>query len=412
MKVLIVGLNYAPEPIGIGPYTSGLAEYLAGCGHRVEVVAGRPYYPQWRAYPGFRGFVWRSARENGVGVTRCWHYVPRVPGGIKRVLHHFTFSLMALPAAAWHALRDRPDAVLCIAPSIMSAFPARLGATLGGAKLWLHLQDFEVDAAFATGMVKGPRLAQVLLAAERAVLRGADMVSSISPKMVARLIEKGVAPQRTCELRNWANAAQGETPGPGFREKQGFREEWRLGSRQVVLYSGNIGAKQGAGLIVEAARRLARRDDLIFVICGEGPELARLKGQADGLGNIRFCPLQPAARLMELLELAAIHLLPQVDAAADLVLPSKLTNMLLSGRPVIATALPGTGLFDEVEGCGLAIPPGDADALAAAIVRLGDDPALAVAMGQAGRIRAAQRWSREAILGSFERRLAALVQAR
>ena len=406
MKVLIVGLNYAPEPIGIGLYTSGLAEFLAGCGHRVEVVAGRPYYPQWRTYSGFRGFAWRRAHHNGVGVTRCWHFVPRVPGGIKRVLHHFSFLLTALPVVAFRAVRDRPDAVLCIAPSIMSALPARLGAAMGGAKLWLHLQDFEVDAAFATGMVRGPRLARVLLAAERAVLRWADMVSSISPQMVARLIGKGIAPERTYELRNWANAVPSESINAGFRE------EWHLGSRQVVLYSGNIGAKQGAGLIVEAARRLAQRDDLMFVICGEGPELARLEAQATGLGNFRFHPLQPAARLLELLELAAIHLLPQVDAAADLVLPSKLTNMLLSGRPVIATTLPGTGLYDEVEGCGLAIPPGDADALAAAIVRLADDPALAAALGAAARTRAAQRWSREAILGSFERRLAALVEPR
>ena len=406
MKVLIVGLNYAPEPIGIGPYTSELAEYLAGCGHRVEVIAGRPYYPQWRSYPGFRRFGWRRAHENGVGVTRCWHYIPRVPGGINRVLHHFSFAMTALPLVAWRALRDRPDAVLCIAPSIMSALPARLGATLGGAKLWLHIQDFEVDAAFATGMVKGSRLSRILLGAERTVLRWADMVSSISPQMVTRLIEKGVAPERTYELRNWANAV------PGASTQPGFRDEWHLGSRQVVLYSGNIGAKQGAGLIVEAARRLAHRDDLVFVTCGEGPELARLKAQADGLANVRFHSLQPAARLMELLELAAIHLLPQVDAAADLMLPSKLTNMLLSGRPVIATTLPGTGLYDEVEGCGLAIPPGDADALAAAIVQLADDPARAAALGAAARTRAAQRWSREAILGCFERRLTALVGTR
>ena len=111
---------------------------------------------------------------------------------------------------------------------------------------------------------------------------------------------------------------------------------------------------------------------------------------------------------MELLELAAVHLLPQVDAAADLVLPSKLANMLLSGRPVIATALAGTGLFDEVDGCGVAVPPGDAAALAAAVVRLADDPALAARLGAAARTRAAERWSREAILAEFERRLATL----
>ena len=206
MKVLIVGLNYAPEPIGIGPYSTGLAEYLAAQGHRIEVVAGRPYYPQWRVYPGFGGFGWRRTDEAGVGVTRCWHYVPQVPGGAKRILHHLTFMLSAFPAALWRALRDRPDAVLCVAPSIMSALPARAAAWLGGGKLWLHIQDFEVEAAFATGMVTGPRLARILIAAERAVLRMADVVSSISPQMVARLIDKGVAPERTYELRNWANA--------------------------------------------------------------------------------------------------------------------------------------------------------------------------------------------------------------
>lgn len=136
MRVLIVGLNYAPEPIGIGAYSTGLAEFLAERGHRVEVVADRPYYPQWRAYPGYRGFAWRRARENGVAITRCWHYVPRVPGGLKRIVHHLSFTLMALPVVAWRALRDRPDAVLCIAPSIMSAFSARLGAILGWDHAW------------------------------------------------------------------------------------------------------------------------------------------------------------------------------------------------------------------------------------------------------------------------------------
>jgi len=147
MRILIVGLNYAPEPIGIGPYPSDPAQYLASRGHRVEVVAGRPYYPQWRTYPGLRGFIWRRRREAGVGVTRCWHYVPRIPGGFKRILHHLSFSLLTLLVTLWRTLHDRPDVVLCVAPSIMSALPARLGAALGGARLWLHVQDFELDAA-------------------------------------------------------------------------------------------------------------------------------------------------------------------------------------------------------------------------------------------------------------------------
>ncbi|HET8612497.1 MAG TPA: glycosyltransferase, partial [Sphingomonas sp.] len=106
-------------------------------------------------------------------------------------------------------------------------------------------------------------------------------------------------------------------------------------------------------------------------------------------------------RLGELLGLADVHLLPQIVGAADLVLPSKLTNMLASGRPVVATAAPGTGLADEVEGCGIVTPPGDAAAFAAAIERLIDDPGERARLGRAARTRAEERWSRAGVLGRF-----------
>ena len=400
-RILIVGLNYAPEPIGIGPYTTGLAEHLAARGWRVAVVAGKPYYPQWRSYPGFGGFGYGRASENGVTVTRCPHYVPAHPGGARRIVHHLSFALSALPVVLAHAVRRRPDIVLCITPSLVSAPIARLAAWLGGARLWLHVQDFEVDAAVATGLVRGGALSRLLVRIERALLRSADLVSTIGPKMVARLIVKGVVAKRTYELRNWASVAA-DASG------EAYRGEWNLRGKTVALYSGSIGRKQGAGLILDAARQLAHRGDIAFVICGEGPELAELREGARDLANVAFHPLQPAHRLGELLALADVNLLPQVAGAADLVLPSKLTNMLASGRPVIATAAPGTGLAEEIEDCGIAVSPGDAGALAAAIVRVAGDPALAARLGAAAKARAAERWSREAILNGLEARLSAL----
>jgi colanic acid biosynthesis glycosyl transferase WcaI len=120
--------------------------------------------------------------------------------------------------------------------------------------------------------------------------------------------------------------------------------------------------------------------------------------QAAGLSNISFHDLQPAGRVGELLALASVHLLPQIAGAADLVLPSKLANMLFSGRPVVATALPGTGLYGEVDGCGINTPPGDAPAFAAAIAALLDDQARAEALGQAARRRGLDRWSQDAVI--------------
>ena len=94
--------------------------------------------------------------------------------------------------------------------------------------------------------------------------------------------------------------------------------------------------------------------------------------------------------------------------AADLVLPSKLTNMLASGRPVVATVAPGTGLAAEVEGCGLVSAPGDAVALAGAVTALLDDPDLAARCGVAARERALDRWSQQAIIDRLAERLRGL----
>ena len=113
-------------------------------------------------------------------------------------------------------------------------------------------------------------------------------------------------------------------------------------------------------------------------------------------------------RLNELLAMADIHLLPQRADAADLVMPSKLTGMLASARPVVATAQPGTELAQVVQGCGLVVPPEDPRALADAILVLAADAAWRARLGSAGRLHAAQHMDREAVLKSFETALQAL----
>jgi colanic acid biosynthesis glycosyl transferase WcaI len=406
LAIAILGLNYAPEEIGIARYTTGMAEALVQRGMAVEVIAGAPYYPQWQIYQGFGGW-WRRTVEQGVALTRCPHYVPANPSGLKRIIHLASFALSALPLALGWALRPRarrPQVVMALAPALLSVPVAWLGARLAGAKLWVHIQDFEVEAALATGLVEAGALGRLALWVERRILALADVVSTISPQMVARLAAKGLAPARLVELRNWADATIAPDPAGGAA----YRAEWALGDRQIALYSGNIGNKQGIEILVEAARLLADRRDLTFVICGQGPNRAALEARAAGLDNIQFHDLQPAARMGELLALAAVHLLPQIPGAADLVLPSKLTNMLASSRPVVATVAPGTGLAAEVEGCGLVSAPGDAAALADAITTLLGDADLAARCGAAARERALHRWSQQAIIDRLAQRLRGL----
>lgn len=400
LKILIVGLNYAPEMVGIAVYTSGLAEALVRRGHIVEVVAGKPYYPSWSVPEAFLGGWQRKSVENGVALTRVAHYVPKHPSGAKRLLHHFTFALSSLVPALFAARRLRPDIVLTVAPSLIAAPVAKLAAAISGAKCWLHIQDFEVEAAMATGLIsKNNASARAARWFELKVLSLFDRVSSISPAMCRKLIEKGVSSVHVTEFRNWADVAAIRP----LQTMSPYRAAWGINVPHVVLYSGNIANKQGIEIVVAAARRLQHRKDLMFVVCGEGPNRANLEAQAADLDSVQFRDLQPTERLGDLLGMASVHLLPQLAGAADLVLPSKLTNMLASGRPVVATAHAGTGLAGEVEGCGLIVAPGDDAAFAAAIERLIDDSTARIRLGAAARRRAEERWEREAIISGLER---------
>ncbi|WP_068112999.1 WcaI family glycosyltransferase [Tropicimonas marinistellae] len=396
MKILILGLNYAPEIISIAVYTTDLAEDMARHEIETEVVSALPYFPAWRVFDGWSGLRWRRERsEHGVSVTHCPLYVPSNPTGSRRVLHHASFALTSLPVLLWKALRQRPDIVFVVAPSMVSAPVGWLAAKLGGSKAWLHIQDFEVEAAFATGLLKeGNRTGRLAKAFERWVLRRFDRISTISRPMIAKLVEKGIPPEQTYELRNWANLEK-VTPIAG---RSPMADELGITTPHVALYSGNLANKQGLEIIPEMARRLSHREDLTFLVCGDGPMREQLEEMSAALPNIRFLPLQPLDRLSDLLGTASVHLLPQIAGAEDLVLPSKLTNMLASGRPVLTTTAADSALAEEVEGAGVVVPPGDPEAAANALATLLDDDARRDVLGRVARERALERWDMAAIL--------------
>ena len=176
----------------------------------------------------------------------------------------------------------------------------------------------------------------------------------------------------------------------------------------VALYSGNMGEKQGLEVLADVARLLAQEaSQVVFVFCGSGAGRADLVARCQGLPNVRFLDLQPLAKLPDLLATADIHLLPQRADAADLVMPSKLTGMLASARPVVSTAHAGTELAGVVASCGLVVPPEDPAAMTAAIVTLAAYPDLRASLGVAGRAHALQHMDREAVLLRFEAMLLA-----
>jgi colanic acid biosynthesis glycosyl transferase WcaI len=398
MHVLLHGLNYAPEEIGIGKFSGEMVSDWAARGWRVSVVTSPPYYPQWKIRTGYCSWWWKSDKlqaSDDVQIVRCPLWVPKRVNGWKRVLHLASFGLSSLPFVLWKALRHRPDVIVTIEPSAFCMPATYLAARLSGAKAWLHVQDFEIDAAFELGILKSTTIKKCILAVEALLMRRFDQVTSISPKMVERLLAKGVPSEKTALFPNWVDC---ELVRP-INEPESLRAKFGIpADRCVALYAGNIGAKQGLEIIVEAAKQIESRSDIYFVICGAGAAHADLAESAKELKNVRLLPVQPAECFNELMNCADMHLLPQKSGAADLVMPSKLTGMLATGRPVIACADPDTQIAAVVKGHGRLVPAGDVTAFANAIIELADQPQLRLALGEAARDYALAFLSKQSIL--------------
>jgi len=244
-------------------------------------------------------------------------------------------------------------------------------------------------------LLKGRLLQRIALRMERSLLRRFDTVSTISGRMMERLCAKGVNAGKTRYLPNWVDLTRIKAPNGGYRTQLGISND-----AFVALFSGTLSGKQGLKVIPEAAKLLRARDEIVFVVCGEGVMKSELEAAAAGLPNVRFIPLQPAGQVSDLLSMADIHLLPQSPDAADLVLPSKLGGMLASGRPVIATCRAGTEISEIVSQCGLVVAPENSVELARAIATLVDDPERRKSLGRRARIFAENNFERNAVLST------------
>ncbi len=406
MRIAIISINYAPEPVGIAVYTTGLARYLARRGHAVRVHTGFAWYPSWRQAATDRHVAFRADVEAGVSLWRSWLHVPRRVTTFTRMLHEASFVLSA--TIAW-LVAPRTDLVIVVMPPLLLALPVVEFARLRGSRVILHVQDLQPDAAIALGLLRPSRFTELLLAIERFVYRRADRVSSISEAMLERIGAKGVAASRRILLRNWAS----DLAWPQAGSSGSLRAAWQLGERLVVLYAGNLGRKQGLDMLIDAAECLRDVPDIVLVIVGEGSESSHLQARiaASELGNVVLQPLQPSEGLPELLLTADIHVIPQRAGVTDIVLPSKLGNILASARPVIVSALASSELATIVatRACGVVVPPGEGAALAAAIIRLRDDRPGRVRMGERGHETATTLFASQGILAAFAEQIEDLV---
>jgi colanic acid biosynthesis glycosyl transferase WcaI len=414
MRISIYSYNYAPEPTGIPYFNTSMAEWLARrSGWSVTVHTGIPHYPWWRIPDEYINKDYRSGKgdemRNGVKVERVAHYVPSVPvTGSKRMRLDASY-VWAVLCRSFRA-RIRPNVIIMVAPPFLGGL---LGLFLGWrwrVPVVYHVQDLQIDVALDLGMINR-RLGSLLLTIERIILSHVDLLTSVSDGMLRRLARKVAGRQIPVSFPNWAEV---ESIRPHIGANR-FREKWGIPDGDVlVLYSGNLGRKQGLDILIKAFALLVDRTRIHGVIAGAGAEAEELRDEVrdTGISRLMIVPLVPAEDLSEFLSAADIHCIPQRRIVADLVMPSKLLNIMAVSKPVVATADPGTELHRVISqsGCGLCATPESPVDLAIAIGHLADNRRLRESLGCAGRSYVESHLSIDHVLNTFADHLDGLVR--
>jgi colanic acid biosynthesis glycosyl transferase WcaI len=347
MRIIIYGINYTPELTGIGKYTGEMGAWLANAGHEVSVVTAIPYYPEWKIHEKYKGKLWHREYIEGVRVYRCPLYVPKKLTPVKRILHELSFLLSAFPIWFFTLFQKKYDTVICVSPPFHLGLLPVLYSKIRNSKLISHVQDLQLDAAKELGMIKNNFFLNSMFRAERFIMKNSKIVSTISPGMLKKIMSKGVKKLKIVLFPNWVDE---QTIKPMIKSES-LRKEFGLKEDdKVVLYSGNLGEKQGLDDIIKAAMYFILRKDVYFILVGNGSGREKLENAAKeaNLTNVKFFPLQLYEKLSALLAIADVHLVLQKKSVSDLVMPSKLINIMATGGCPIVTAQKGSTLFDIV----------------------------------------------------------------
>lgn len=400
MRILILSINYWPEVTGIGAFTTYRAEHLAAAGHEVEVCTTFPYYPEWKVPQNYEGRFALTEELNGVRVIRSYAYIPNPVTAFRRILHEASFVFSSFLRAL---VRKRPDVLLVVSPPLGLAFSAIVLSRVWRIPYVFDVEDLQPDAAADLGMLPAWAI-KFLYGIERAAYRHAALVTTLTTSMRQRIIRKGV-PEGKVELieARMDDSLAELAPAEGIA----FRKKFGLGQEFLVTYSGNMGVKQGLGVVLDAAALNRGDDSLVFLLVGSGADCDRLRRKAKelNLANVRFLPLLEEADFRGLIAASGICLVTQQKSVSEVAFPSKIVTYLAAARPIIASVNPDNEVahITRESGAGKVVKAEDAEALMEAIRELREDDLQE--LGRNARQYAAKRWAAAKVLSLLEKSL-------
>ncbi len=408
MKILYVSQYYPPEMGAPAARVSAFARRWAAAGHAVTVLTTFPNHPTGVIPPEYRGLVRLEESDGGVRVVRTYIHAAPNKGVLWRSLCYASFAMSSVLQGFGPA--GRPDLVLATSPQFLVSLSGWALSRLKGVPYVLEIRDLWPDSIVAVGALSpGSPAIRALRGLERFVYGQSDLAVSVTRSFVRHLEAQGA--------RRIAVVPNGADPGV-FRpleDREQVRRGLGIDGRFVASFVGTLGMAHGLETVLDAAEILRDEAAYLFWLIGEGARRSELEEAARrrGLTNLRFEGQVPRSKVPVLLAASdAALVLLRPDPLFETVLPSKMFEAMAAARPVVLGVGGEARELLLESGGGIAIPPGDAPALAAALRTLRGKPATADALGRSGRDFVVRRFSHDALAAAYVRELQSLLDTK
>ena len=385
---------YWPEQTSTAHYLTGIAEGLA-LTTRTSVICGQPGYEDKAARAPKR----EKRRE--VSISRC--------GGTKLSKDRLVFRLVNAVTITLsiflHAIRNfrRGDRVLVVTNPPFLPFAIAIAARLRGCPLILLVHDVYPELLHSAGVLSEQSIPyQILHRLSRTIYRRASRVVVLGRDMYELVAARVAKPGKLVIIPNWSDL---DEIAPLERSQTRLTRKLDLANRFVVQYSGNMGRTHGIEDLWTVTQRLGHRKELHFLLIGAGAKKKWLDEQVALTRARNVTVLGRSARedLADALGSCDVSIVSLVPGMAGVSVPSRLYNVLASGRPIIAIAEAHSELARVVieEEIGWVVEPGNLAQLEETILDAATSRDRLSAMGLRARKAAEDKYSYAAVIALY-----------
>ncbi len=397
MKILFLSHYFPPEINAPASRTAEHCREWVRAGHQVTVVTCAPNHPRGEVYPGYRNGWFLRDEEEGVQIVRLWTFLSANKGFGRRTLNYVSYLISCVAAAPW---LPAADIVISTSPQFFNGLAGYFVSRIRRARWLLEIRDLWPESILAVGAIRNRAVIAVLRWLEAFTYRKADHIVPVTDSFARYMIEAGVDAEKITVIKNGVDTRLFDchTDGGPARREHG------LGERIVAAYFGTHGMAHHLETVLEAAAALREREDIVFLLVGDGAERDRLLALRDErkLGNVVMLGQQPKAAMPGLWAAADISLVLLRDSPLfRTVIPSKIFEAMGMATPIVLGVAGEAREIVEQAGAGMAIQPEDAAALTRNVVLLADDETLRRRLGEQGHAFVRQHFDRRRLAAAY-----------